>query len=166
MQTALHIQALARQLKTEIVGGKLVSTEFYKKQRAAFFFVKVRRSTVALGFVYHPAGSGGFCIPASKVRLDTNEKPWPIFGLEGAEILNVTQDRLDRFLELQVVQKSQQQRVAFELLGPNGNLWLLDDEGGKQATLRNRKYKAGDLYEPRISPVGWAIIWIGRRSRS
>lgn len=158
MQTALHIAALVAQLKAEITGGKLVSTEFYKKLRTAYFFVKKSRSRVALVFVYHPAGSGCFCVPASKVRIDTKEKPWPIFGLDGAEVVGVDQPDLDRIFELTVEHDNQTKRVVFEAMGPNGNLWLLDHQGGKLATLRNRKFTNGDAYKPppigqRLSPL-------------
>ena len=157
MQTALHIKTLVLQLQDEIVGGKLVATEFYKKLRAAYFFVKKQRSTVALGFVYHPAGSGSFCVPASKIDLDTREKPWPIFGLDGAEIVRVEQLGLDRLFELTVELSGVVKRVVFEATGPNGNLWFLDEDGGRQATLRNRKFSTGEPYQPalmseRISP--------------
>lgn len=157
MQTALHITTLVSQLKDEIVGGKLVATEFYKKLRAAYFFIKKQRSKVAVGFVFHPAGSGSFCVPASKVHLDTREKPWPVFGLDGADIIGVEQLGLDRLFELTVELSGVVKRVVFEAMGPNGNLWLLDERGGRQATLRNRKFSTGEAYQPvsageRISP--------------
>ncbi len=71
MQTALHIAALVAQLKEEITGGTVGFTGFYKKLRATYFQVEKNRSTTALGFVYHPSGSGCFGVPASKLRLDT-----------------------------------------------------------------------------------------------
>jgi len=168
MQTALHITTLVSQLKDEIVGGKLVATEFYKKLRTAYFFVKRQRSKVAVGFVYHPAGSGSFCVPASKVHLDTREKPWPIFGLDGAEIVGVEQLGLDRLFELTVELSGVVKRVVFEAMGPNGNLWLLDEQGGRQATLRNRKFSTGEAYQPvsvgeRISPFKISAEQIANR---
>jgi len=168
MQTALHITTLVSQLEDEIVGGKLVSTEFYKKLRAAYFFVKKQRSKVAIGFVYHPAGAGSFCVPASKVHLDTREKPWPIFGLDGAEIIGVKQIGLDRLFELTINLSGVVKRVVFEAMGPNGNLWLLDERGGRQATLRNRKFSSGEAYQPasigeRINPFDISAEYIADR---
>ena len=147
MQTALHIAALVAQIRTDLVGGQIVSTEFYKKLRSAFFFVRKGKSKHALGFVYHPAGSGCFCVPAGKVKIDTREKPWPVFGLDGAEITGAMQSGLDRIFELGYLKDNVRGTVVFEVLGPNGNLWLLDEQGGRQATLRNRKFLAGEPYE-------------------
>jgi len=157
MQTALHIAALVAQLKNELVGGQIESTEFYKKLRTAHFLVRKGRERLGLVFVFHPAGSGVCCVPASKIILETTEKPWPIFGLDGAEVVDVIQPSLDRIFELVVRQGEKNHRVVFEALGPNGNLWLLDHSGGKLATLRNRKFVQSEHYEPpeisdRINP--------------
>ena len=148
MQTALHIAALVAQLKNELVGGQIESTEFYKKLRTAHFLVRKGRERLGLVFVFHPAGSGVCCVPASKIILETTEKPWPIFGLDGAEVVDVIQPSLDRIFELVVSLGGESRRVVFEALGPNGNLWLLDRKGGKLATLRNRRYVQGTHYEP------------------
>ncbi|MCX6835128.1 MAG: NFACT family protein, partial [candidate division Zixibacteria bacterium] len=148
MQTALHIVALVAQLKNELVGGEIESTEFYKKLRTALFFVRKDRERLGLVFGFHPAGSGVCCVPASKIKLETTEKPWPIFGLDGAEIVDVIQPSLDRIFELVVRQGEEDRSVVFEALGPNGNLWLLNRSGEKLATLRNRKFVQGEHYEP------------------
>jgi len=170
MQTALHIAALVNQLKVEIAGGRIVSTGFYKKVRTALIIVKKDSHRAALAFVYHPAGSGCFCVPASKIKLETTEKPWPIFGLDGADIIEIVHPALDRIFELVVRHQGEVRRVVFEALGPNGNLWLLDRSGGRQATLRNRKYVVGERYEPpeigdRLNPyqiTGEQLIeWLG-----
>ena len=148
MQTALHIAALVTQLKTDAIGGRIVVTEFYKKLRTALFIVQKGHDRSALAFVYHPAGAGCFWVPASKIKLETAEKPWPIFGLEGPVIRDVVQPELDRIFELVVEKDNALSRILFEALGPNGNIWLLDEHGGRQATLRNRKFSAGEIYEP------------------
>ena len=76
MQTALHILAITGEINQFLVGSTLSNTEFYKKERAAYFFAKKKgQSLMALGFVYHPAGAGCFVVPASKVKVDTREKP-------------------------------------------------------------------------------------------
>lgn len=147
MQTALHIAALTAQLKQEIVGGKIISTEFYKKLRAAYLIIKKDRSKLALGFVYHPAGSGCFCVPASKLKIETREKPWPIFGLDGAIVCDVSQPGLDRIFEITVDLSGKKKRLIMEVMGPNGNLWLTDELGGKEATLRKRQFQPGEAYQ-------------------
>jgi len=144
MQTALHILALVGELRQEAIGGKIVSTEFYKKERAAYFFIRKGKSTSALGFVYHPAGSGFFFVPAGKVKLDTREKPWPVFGLDGAEIEDVMQHGLDRIFSITVEKENRILTILFEAIGPNGNIWLLDDDSHIQATLRKRKFNKGE----------------------
>lgn len=146
MQTALHIQALVAQLRPEIVGGHITSTEFYKKQRAAYIFVKKAGTLSAVGFVYHPAGAGCFCVAASKVKIETREKPWPIFGLTESEVEGVEQDGLDRIFRLHLNLAGEKKTILFEALGPNGNLWLLDGSGGKLATLRHKKFEKGERY--------------------
>jgi predicted ribosome quality control (RQC) complex YloA/Tae2 family protein len=148
MQTALHVLTLLQELQREIVGGRIVSTEFYKKQRAAYIFVKCDKSVRAIGFVYHPAGSGCFCVPASKIELESPEKPWPIFGLAEGEITSVRQFGLDRIFEITIAHEGQTRRVVFEVIGPNGNMWLLDEAGGMQATLRHKEYTKGERYSP------------------
>jgi predicted ribosome quality control (RQC) complex YloA/Tae2 family protein len=152
MQTALHIRAVVRQLERELVGGQIVSTEFYKKERAAYLFVKAAKSRQSLGFVYHPHGAGVFVVPASKVHLDTREKPWPVFKLEGATITNVRQLELDRIFVMHLERDSSRWELVCEAIGPNGNLWLLDEAGEIQATLRKRDFTPGQPYTPAELP--------------
>ncbi|MBD3402595.1 DUF814 domain-containing protein [candidate division GN15 bacterium] len=154
MQTALHILALVTELKRDAVGGTIVSTEYYKKERAAFLFIKNGKSVSALGLVFHPAGAGCIFAPARKVNPDTREKPWPIFGLDGATITDISLPVLDRIFYLSATkpETNESLQVAFEAIGPNGNLWLLDSEGNMQGTLRNRDYSAGQPYEPSPLP--------------
>ena len=102
MQTAFHILSLIKELNKEILGGTILSTEFYKKERSAYIFIKKDKSTNALGFVFHPAGFGTFCVPASKVRVDTREKPWPIFDIVGSVITKIKQLGFDRIIEITI----------------------------------------------------------------
>jgi predicted ribosome quality control (RQC) complex YloA/Tae2 family protein len=147
VQTALHILSLVSELKTEAKGGTIVNTEFYRKERAAWFFIRKDGTHSALGFVYHPAGSGFYLVPASKLKLETREKPWPIFDLHGGEVIDIKQLGLDRIFYLTVRKNDTTQHVMFETIGPNGNIWLLDDRFGRQAVLRNRDYTQGERYE-------------------
>ena len=149
MQTAYHITALVRQLQNEIVGGKIINTEFYKKERTAIFFIK-KDKTNALVFSYHPTRHGLYLVPASKIKIKTREKPWPIFKIENAIIENVTQFNFDRILMLAININKKKASLAFEGLGPNGNIWLLDEHQVKIATLRKKDINK-EIYS--ISPI-------------
>ncbi len=148
MQTALHILALVDELRREVTGGRVVSTEFYKKDRAAYIFVKGPNTRVALGFLYHPHGYGVFVIPASKVKIDTREKPWPIFALDGAAVTAVEQLVLDRLFTLTIGAGETEVKVVVEATGANGNLWLVDADGAVRGTLRKRDVNPGETYTP------------------
>ncbi len=158
MQTAFHITALVEQLKSELIGGKIVSTEFYKKERTAYFFIKNDKKTNALAFSYHPTGHGLYCVPASKIKLTTREKPWPIFRLEGAIIENIEQVGFDRIFKIELSSNNKKSFLICEGIGPNGNLWLLDENLYRNATLRKRDYIEKEVYsflppKNRINPA-------------
>ncbi|MBN1211375.1 MAG: DUF814 domain-containing protein [candidate division Zixibacteria bacterium] len=150
MQTALHILNLTAELQAELAGGAvIVSTAFYKKERTAYFYLKKKgRSQVALVFSYHPSGYGFYLVPASKVTVATREKPWPVFGLDGAEATGFEQPGLDRIVKMGVVKDGRPFTVIFEALGVNGNIWLVAENETISATLRNKKYSAGEKYQP------------------
>jgi len=139
--------ALVAELKREVVSGMITGTKFYKKERAAYFFVKKDRSRLALGFIYHPAGSGVFLVPASKVKVETREKPWPIFDIKGAVIADVEQYPCDRIFRLAIEKDGVLSHLVCEALGPNGNIWLLDEAFAVRATLRKKKHVPGEKYK-------------------
>lgn len=155
MQTALHIHALVKEIEDQVVGGRVVDSEFYKKERAAWIYVKKDKPVMALGLVYHPAGSGCVLIPGRKARPETREKPWPIFQLNDATITAVSQPTLDRifYLDLKLA-SGQAARLVVEAIGPNGNLWWLDGENKIQGTLRKREFTRHQVYEPMPLPAG------------
>ncbi|UCD63234.1 MAG: NFACT family protein [Candidatus Zixiibacteriota bacterium] len=157
MQTALHILALTAQLKSEISGSKIVATEFYKKERAAYVIFKAKQR-LALGFVYHPVRWAAFLAPASKIKITTGEKPWPVFDIVGAAVTAVEQLGLDRIFSITLRKHNDVLRLVFEVLGPNGNIWLLDSENRKLGSLRKKQFSHGDLYRPsplaeKLSPL-------------
>ena len=147
MQTSLHVRALVDQMKKELIGGEVTSTAFYKKSRAAYIFIKAESGHWAFGFVFHPGGSGTFVVPASKIEIDTTEKPWPIFELSGATMTGVTQLGLDRIFEVHFKTTAGKRHLICEALGPNGNLWFADAENRILATLRHRDHKALEVYK-------------------
>ncbi len=161
MQTSFHIYSLVQELNKEILGAKIVSTEFYKKERSAYIICK-KKSRLALSFVYHPAKSGMFLIPPSKINLTTREKPWPIFALEGAEIVKIEQLGFDRVVQVTLSHRDKTKFLIFEALGPNGNMWLLNNKNEKEATLRKKDISKNELYEitplpNRLSPIDLTV---------
>jgi len=147
MQTALHITALVSDLQSEIVGGEIIGTEFYKKERAAFIYVK-KGGRMVLGFSFHPTGAGSWLIPASKLKLTTREKPRPVFAINSGRITAVEQLGTDRIFRLRIEQNDQSFWLLFEAIGPNGNIWRLDSENRRTDSLRRRQFEQGAKYQP------------------
>ncbi|MCP4631927.1 MAG: fibronectin-binding domain-containing protein [candidate division Zixibacteria bacterium] len=149
MQTALHIYALVEELKETLLNGKLIASEFYKKEREAYLFFKVKKGTVALGLAYHPTGFGAFVIPRSKIFVKTREKPWPFFQpVLNSEVVSIKQLGLDRIIRINLQNNSDKHSIIVEAIGPNGNLWLLESDNKILATLRNKKYETDIEYTP------------------
>ncbi|MFQ5454549.1 MAG: NFACT family protein, partial [Candidatus Zixiibacteriota bacterium] len=151
MQTSFHILSLVRELKKEIIGNEIVAAEFYRKERAAYFFLK-KKKRHALAFLFHPTHSGTFLVPASKVKINTREKPWPIFSVKGATVLSVEQIGFDRIFIITIKLDKEIRKIVFEAIGPNGNIWLLDKNNLKLATLRKKSFQSGDFYQAAILP--------------
>ncbi|MFH2049154.1 MAG: NFACT RNA binding domain-containing protein [bacterium] len=139
---------MATELKQNIVGSKIISTEFYRKERAAYIFFKGEKDKYALGFVFHPHGNGTFLVPASKVKIETREKPWPFFGIDDAVIENVEQVDSDRIIKLSYIKGKIKGQIVLEAMGVNGNIWNLDETGYITATLRKRSYNEKEKYSP------------------
>jgi len=161
MQTSFHILSLTNQLKKEIVGANIVATEFYKKERTAYFFFK-NKKRFALAFSYHPTHFGSFLIPASKVKITTNEKPWPIFDIIGAKILSIEQLGFDRLFKIIIQNQDKKQIILLEAIGPNGNILLLDENDSIIASLRKKGFKPGTIYQPfkienRLNPLALSL---------
>ena len=152
MQTAFHVMSLVAEARRELVGGTLVATQFFKKARTALFVVKVDRSQNTLGFLFGPSGSGTIVVPSSKLTIDTTEKPWPIFGLTAGTITGIEQIAFDRLFRVTITSDATVRHLVFEAIGPNGNIWFLNENGQILATLRNREYTEGALYAPPALP--------------
>ncbi len=152
MQTALHILSLVNEIRSEMTGGEIVSTEFYKKERAAYFFVKRGKVKSCLAFIFHPVGFGFYLVPSGKIKIETREKPWPIFALDGARISEVEQLGLDRLFRITCEKDGETKVCVFEAIGPNGNIWVLDSDEKIRGTLRKRDFKSGETYSPATLP--------------
>jgi len=150
MQTALHILALTRELKSEVIDGKIVGTEYYRKERTVYFIIK-KKQRLALGFAYHPVKWGTYLIPASKVKVETREKPRPVFDIEGAVVTGVEQLGLDRLFTIALKNGGKTSILVVEALGPNGNIWLCDSQKRKLASMRKKAFTKGEPYE--IQPL-------------
>lgn len=167
MQTGLHIRTVVEEIHRSIVGGRIVATEYFRKLRRAFIFVRKAKSTFALGLSFHPTGYGCICLPAGKARPVTNEKPWPFFEIDGHEVADVKQFGLDRVFELVLTHENSTKSVIVEAIGPNSNLWLLDDNGTKLATLRKREIQPKESYVLRktdlLDPLELDLTSVGDR---
>jgi len=153
MQTALHIYSLVRELNDRIIGTRLVSTTFYKKEREAYLHFKTGKGRLVLGLVYHPQAFGTFLVPEGKIEIDTPEKPWPFFQAAlGGEVTVCKQYDLDRVFEIGITKDKAAFVIVVEAIGPNGNFWLLDDSGNIAATLRHRRFDRGERYRPLPAP--------------
>ena len=140
--------ALVESLQKEVVGARITATEFYKKERAVYIILKQDKGRLALGLRYHPAGTGLFLVPASKIRVETKEKPRAIFSLDEGRVTAVEQLGFDRIISLNIETPTGSSRLLFEAMGPNGNLWHLDDSFGRLASLRRKSFTPGERYQP------------------
>jgi predicted ribosome quality control (RQC) complex YloA/Tae2 family protein len=152
MQTAFHVISLVAEARNEIVGGSIVATQFYKKARTAVFLVKTDKSQIALGFFFSPSGSGTIVVPSSKLSVESTEKPWPIFAINSGTVSSIEQIGFDRVFRMTITNDLSVHHLAFEAIGPNGNIWFLDDNDRVLGTLRNRAFAEGDIYSPPALP--------------
>jgi predicted ribosome quality control (RQC) complex YloA/Tae2 family protein len=152
MQTSFHVMSLVAEARRELVGGSIVATQFYKKARTAVIIVKTAKSQMSLGFLFGSSGSGTIVVPSSKFTVDTTEKPWPIFSLNSGVVSSVEQIGFDRLFRMTITSGAFVRHLVFEAIGPNGNLWLLDENDNLLGTLRNREFTEGSRYTPPSLP--------------
>ena len=150
MVTSFHIMAVVERLKEEILEAKIVSTEFYRKERSAFLIIKDKRRK-ALGMMFHPTKNGLVYLEASKIKFDTPGKPWPIFNIKEADIISVEQVDFDRLIKIGIMHENEKKYLLIEALGVNGNIWLLNENDEKIGTLRNRDFIPNEKYH--MEPV-------------
>jgi len=149
MQTALHIYSLVSELQSNLIGATFKGSEFFKKQREAYALFRGKKGLLGLGMVYHPHGYGSFLMPHSKIKVDTNEKPWPFFQPAwGGKVTAVKQYDLDRIFRIDIDNDGEKFALVTEAIGPNGNFWLLNGDDKIIATLRNKKYDETAPYQP------------------
>jgi predicted ribosome quality control (RQC) complex YloA/Tae2 family protein len=102
---------------------------------------------------FHPRRSGFYVLTAGRSRLDTSEKYRP-FARDtwGGTVVSIGQIPNDRIVEIEVRAGDKRWLLVFEILGPNGNLWLLDSRKSMIASLRQKKFTAGEPYAPTALP--------------
>lgn len=149
--------ALVAEMRKTLDGAQVAATEHFRKERAAFMVFKGDQR-LALGLLYHPVRHACYLVPASKLAVDTREKPLAFFALDGARVGQVEQIGFDRLIDITLETPGGIRHLILEAIGPNGNVWLLDDSRRILASLRKKEFAAGDVYEPpagrsRIDPL-------------
>ncbi len=152
MQTAFHILALTAELNEHLPGGTVTTTDFYKKARALYLHVKHKKTAWVVGFLYHPTAAGMFLIPKKELKLQTSEKPRQVFELTGMVIKEVAQIQFDRIVRFRLSSPKHERFLVFEAMGPNGNVWLLDEHQGRISSLRRRSFEVHSTYSPPSLP--------------
>ncbi len=147
MQTALHIAAVVADAKRALIGAELYACEFYRKERAAYMYFRREKTKSVFALSYHPQTHGAFVLPLSAIPPRGAEKPFPFFQqAAGAKVTSVAQIAGDRLIHIDVQVGSARMAVIVEAIASQSNLWLLDAENRKLATLRPREYAPGDTY--------------------
>jgi len=152
MLTSLDITRILAESASVVTDANITGVEYYRKERAVqIYFRKDKPYAITLSF--HPRQNGFYILPASRSRLDTPEKYRP-FAREvwNGTIESIRQIPNDRIVELAVGTESGRLYLIFEILGPNGNLWLLDSIRERMASLRHKSFDAGGAYEPTPLP--------------
>lgn len=145
MLTAFHIYSLLSIIKRECDQSTVVEAGFYRKERAAYLTFKGNKKQ-SLIFSFHPTKHSLYLLPPSKFQLKSNEKPWPMFNLKKAEVLQISQIDFDRILEIKLKVNNSVKYIVIEAIGPNGNIWYLNENREKEATLRKREFEKGEPY--------------------
>lgn len=147
MLSSLDITRVLAESSEFIEGGEITSVEFYRKERAVQIYIQASKK-YCITLSYHPHESGFYILTAGKSRLDTSEKYRP-FAREiwESEIKSIRQIPNDRIVEIEVTKGEQFFYLIFEVIGPNGNLWLLDENKNPIATLRRKSFNAREPYQ-------------------
>ncbi len=155
MLTSLDITRILAESASVITTANISGVEYYRKERAVQIYCK-KDKPHAVTLSFHPRQNGFYILPASRSRLDTSEKYRP-FAREvwNGRIDSIRQIPNDRIVEISIDADNGRLYLVFEILGPNGNLWLLDGSRGKVASLRQKSFDPGRRYEPAPLPENW-----------
>ncbi|NMC42438.1 MAG: fibronectin-binding domain-containing protein [candidate division Zixibacteria bacterium] len=162
MLSSLDITRILAESSRHLEGGLLSAIEYYRKERALQLYVK-REKRYCLTMSFHPQRNGFFILPAGRSRLETTEKPRP-FAKEmiDSTVTSIQQYPNDRIVEMEVTSGKHRAYLVFEFLGPNGNVWGLDEKKHIVASLRDKAFTAGQPYQPaalpeKLDPLGITV---------
>jgi len=147
MLSSLDITRILAEASAELIDANITGVEYYRKERAVQLYLKGdKRYCVTLSF--HPQRSGFYILSSGRSRLDTTEKYRP-FAKEiwDGTLVAIRQIPNDRMVEMEVTAGGKRWFMMFEILGPNANLWLLDEQRRMQASLRQKQFAPGAPYE-------------------
>ncbi len=148
MLSSLDITRVVAESANTLVGSRISSVEFYRKERALQVYFKGIKN-YCLTYSFHPSRSMFCVLPASKSRLETPEKYRPfareIIDCEARSLRQVTNDRI---VEMDIKHDCMRYILLFEIIGPNGNVWLLEGDYKIAASLRNKQFDANKPYSP------------------
>ncbi len=153
MLSSLDITRILAESSDYIEGGIISSIEFYRKERAVQVYIQAAKK-YCVTLSYHPDESGFYILPAGKSKLNTSEKYRPFaHEIWDSKINSIRQIPNDRIVEFEVTKGNLFRHLIFEILGPNGNLWFLDDSKIPIASLRRKKFDTGKPYQiPPLPP--------------
>lgn len=152
MLSSLDITRILAESCHRLEGGTLSAVEYYRKERALQLYVK-REKRYCLTMSFHPRQNGFFILPAGHSRLETTEKPRPFAKeLVDGTVAAIRQYPNDRIVEIEVASGNRRRYLVFEILGPNGNVWMLDDTKRLIASLRDKAFTPGEPYQPAPLP--------------
>ena len=152
MLSSLDITRILAESSAHLEGGTLAAIEYYRKERALQLYVK-REKRFCLTMSFHPQRNGFFILPAGRSRLETTEKPRPF----AREMVEGTLDAIrqypnDRMVEIEITYVNGRGYLIFEIIGPNGNVWVLDEKKRMTASLRDKAFTRGQPYQPASLP--------------
>lgn len=155
MLTSLDITRILAESASLITTANISGVEYYRKERAVQIYCR-KDKPYAVTLSFHPRQNGFYILPASRSRLDTPEKYRP-FAREvwNGKIESIQQVPNDRIVEIAVDAENGRYYLVFEIIGPNGNLWLLDSSRNMMASLRHKSFDVGRPYDPAPLPENW-----------
>jgi len=152
MLSSLDITRILAESQPTLISATIDDIRHYRKERLLQIYVAGEKR-LCLNISYHPEASGFYILPASQSNLDVSEKPRPFArDLCGGIITSIRQVLNDRIVEIEIRNDDVSFFLAMELLGPNGNIWLLDAKRRILASLRNRDFSVGQVYQPPTIP--------------
>jgi len=148
MLSSLDITRILTESSAKLLKGQITGVEYFRKERGVRINVQGEKKYCMI-ISFHPRWNGFFILPAGRCRLDTREKPRPFARqIWSGTIESLQQKANDRIMELEVKAGGACYFMILEILGPNGNIRLLDSDKQLITSVRDKKYAAGRAYKP------------------